>query len=157
MIFGSAGIGGLVDLAARPPDLLVIGADLDDELGASLAGGDINGDGVDDLIIGAPHAAAAGNTKAEAGEAYVVFGSPTLGGTLDLASTSPDITILGAESLNRLGRAVAAGDLNGDGVADLMVGAPGSLDAVCANNRVFVLFGASNFAASSTSPAVARI
>ncbi|MGH9330353.1 MAG: hypothetical protein ACRD09_07925, partial [Vicinamibacterales bacterium] len=146
VILGSAGIGGIVDLAAGPPDLIVIGADTDDELGASLAAGDLNDDGVDDLIIGAPSAAGAGNAKPEAGEAYVVFGSPTLGGTLDLGTTSPDITILGPQPLYRAGRAVAAGDLNGDGVADLLVGAPGSLDAVCASNRVFALYGGPTFA-----------
>ncbi len=144
VIFGEAAIGGLVDLAAGPPDLTVIGVDPGDELGASLAGGDLNGDGVDDLIIGAPSAAGAGNAKPQAGEAYVVFGSPTLGGTLDLGASSPGATVLGPEPQNRLGSAVAAGDINGDGIVDLLLGAPGPFSA-CLIGRAFVLFGAPGF------------
>jgi hypothetical protein len=144
VIFGEAAIGGLVDLAAGPPDLTVIGVDFGDELGASLAGGDLNDDGVDDLIIGAPSAAGAGNAKPQAGEAYVVFGSPSLGGTLDLGASSPGVTVLAPEQQNRLGSAVAAGDINGDGIVDLLIGAPGSFSG-CQISRAFVLFGASTF------------
>jgi FG-GAP repeat len=142
VIFGSAAIGGLVDLAVGPTGLTVIGADSGDELGASIASGDLNDDGVDDLVIGAPGAAGAGNAKAEAGEAYVLFGSPNLGGTIDLGATSPGVTVLAPETQNRLGTAVAAGDINGDGIADLLIGAPGSFSG-CQISRSFVVFGAS--------------
>jgi hypothetical protein len=100
VIFGGAMVGGVVDLATESADLTVMGVDPGDELGASLSAGDINDDGVDDLIIGAPSAAGAGNSKPEAGEAYVVFGSPTLGGTLDLATTNPGVIVLAPDPQN---------------------------------------------------------
>lgn len=78
--------------------------------------GDVNGDGYADLIIGAPDA---GGT----GRAYVYMGSA--GGI----ATSPAITISGAVGAE-LGYSVCtAGDVNSDGFADVVIGAPGILTA----------------------------
>ena len=122
VIFGSTTLGGVIDLAATSADLTVVGSENDDLLGVAVASGDFNGDGIDDLLVSASHAAAAGNAKPLAGEAYVIFGSTTLSGTIDLATTNAGFTVLGADADDRLG-GVASGDFNGDGIDDLLVGA----------------------------------
>lgn len=101
--------------------------------------GDINGDGIADLIIGAPNADPGGRT--DAGETYVVFGqSGGFSANIDLVSLdgSNGFVIEGEDGYgqvnsndvmqrgDRLGGAVsAAGDLNGDGFDDIIVGATG--------------------------------
>ncbi|MCI0585608.1 MAG: integrin alpha [Planctomycetes bacterium] len=83
-----------------------------DSFGASLANlGDVDADGVPDFVIGAPQAATLG---VNAGSARVVSG----------ATGSALLTVIGAGPGDRFGASVAAtGDLDGDGVADFIVGA----------------------------------
>ena len=92
--------------------------------------GDVNGDGVDDLIIGARDADPNGNFRA--GESYVVFGRDTSAGgpgfasQLDLCSLngSNGFVLNGIDSRDYSGFSVSsAGDVNGDGVDDLIIGA----------------------------------
>ncbi len=90
--------------------------------------GDLNGDGFDDLVIGAFSADASGNAKSYAGDSYVIFGAASLPTTIDLASLgSAGITIFGADAGDRSGFSVSsAGDVNGDGFDDLVIGATGA-------------------------------
>jgi hypothetical protein len=114
-----ASLNGLNGFAAT-------GAALGDQAGRTVAGlGDVNGDGLDDLLIGAPFADVAGS---DSGAAYVVFGRslgfpPNL--QLSALNGSNGFRINGLGAGDQLGRAVAGlGDVNGDGLADLLVGAP---------------------------------
>ena len=122
------------------------GIDAGDESGGGVsAAGDINGDGIDDLIIGAFRADPNGNT--DAGESYVVFGSSHVGsgGSLDLSSLdgSNGFVLNGIDAYDFSGISVsAAGDINGDGIDDLIVGAVqadpnGNTDA----GESYVVFG----------------
>ncbi|UKP00637.1 beta strand repeat-containing protein [Nostoc sp. UHCC 0870] len=90
--------------------------------------GDINGDGFDDLIIGAPNAAP--NGQYGAGESYVVFGSSSgFNAQLKLSSLdgSNGFVINGINRFDRSGSSVSsAGDINGDGIDDLIIGASGA-------------------------------
>ncbi len=90
-----------------------------DESGSSVSSaGDVNGDGFDDLLIGAPLA----------GESYVVFGeaggfSPSL--NLSTLNGSNGFKINGTDTFDRSGSLVSsAGDVNGDGFDDILIGSP---------------------------------
>ncbi len=152
VIFGTAGgFGASLDLAALTPDqgFVIYGADEVDLSGQSVSGaGDVNGDGFDDLIIGAPFADAAGNAKTGAGEGYVIFGTAAgFGASLDLAALTPDrgFVVYGTDEGDISGTAVsAAGDVNGDGFDDLIIGAPFAAAADNAKDfagESYVIFG----------------
>lgn len=94
-----------------------------DAVGQSVAGaGDVNGDGLDDVIIGSIFAAG------WAGTGYVVYGT-TSGSDIDLATlgTGTGFKLTGTAMLDMAGYSVAgAGDVNADGFDDVIVGAPGA-------------------------------
>nr|WP_322746347.1 tandem-95 repeat protein [Nostoc sp. LEGE 12450] len=109
--------------------------------------GDINGDGIDDLIIGALRASPNGQDRA--GESYVVFGSSNgFGASFNLSSLngSNGFVINGIDILDYSGSSVSnAGDINGDGIDDLIIGAnnadPNSQDRA---GESYVVFGSSS-------------
>lgn len=114
-----------------------------DYSGASVSlAGDINGDGMDDLIIGAPYAATVANL---AGKSYLVFGSSTgLPNPLNLSTLNGTngIVINGAGAYDLSGSSVsAAGDINGDGIDDLIIGAPSASEGVDYAGASYVIFG----------------
>ncbi len=93
---------------------ILTGIDGSDSAGYSLAGaGDVNGDGVGDVVIGA-------NARSTNGSAYLVLGP--ISGTISLSAA--DATIDGLNSDDALGNAVAGvGDTNDDGVDEFVVAA----------------------------------
>lgn len=122
---------GSIDLSAPPAGaapLLMAGA-TGDGAGFSLACGDLDGDGLDDLLIGAPNMAGSGD-EARAGGAYVRLGSTNLPAETDLAAFVSGVgTIRTNETGAALGFAVAIGDTNGDGTPEAILGARGSAAA----------------------------
>ncbi|MDO9018370.1 MAG: FG-GAP-like repeat-containing protein [Deltaproteobacteria bacterium] len=108
---------------ARTPDRFLQGAAEGDEFGISVAGaGDVNGDGYADLVVGAHWADPGGRTSA--GTASVFYGSATWTQPAVGTASNPDRLLEGAAEGDGFGWSVAsAGDINGDGYADLVVGA----------------------------------
>ncbi len=109
--------------------------DLSENLGhAASTAGDVNGDGFDDIIAGAP----GGNYYAStfAGKAYVFLGGP------GLPATTPNWTLGENQLADRFGTSVAnAGDVNGDGFGDVIVGAPAHDRGQVDEGAVFLYLG----------------
>ncbi len=122
--------------------------------GVSVASaGDVNGDGFADLIVGA--SGADPNTLSAAGSSYVVFGKAAgfAGGNLDLSALNGGngFRLDGVAASDFSGVSVAsAGDVNGDGFADLIVGASGAdPNAQSGAGSSYVVFGkATGFASA---------
>ncbi len=136
-----------IDLGATAANITVLGAAASDHLSGNnepatvgtfprahaIVTGDFNRDGSLDVAIGAPDAdfvPAAPPARANAGAVYIIFGKSVFpaGTVIDTnltASNQPDVKIFGAAADDNLGFALAAGDVNGDGGTDLIMGAPG--------------------------------
>jgi len=108
------------------PDVIMSGEYANDFFGASVSSaGDVNGDGYADVIVGA------NGYFTNIGRAYIYFGGAAMNNTAD-------VTITGDPN-DYLGKSVSsAGDVNGDGYADLIVGAYGYSSS---NGRAHIYFG----------------
>jgi Ca2+-binding RTX toxin-like protein len=155
----------LANVAAGVGGFVIHGQETFDEVGRSVSSaGDINGDGFDDLLIGAEGGDGPGNTRPGAGDTYVVFGHASgFPAAIELAAVAAGnggFVIHGQDVGDASGEAVSsAGDINGDGFDDLLIGA---LVADGAGNMLdkagdsYVVFGkASGFAAEVDLAAVA--
>ncbi len=117
-----------------------------DNSGISVSGvGDVNGDGLDDLLIGADFANASGTSG---GQSYLVYGRPTgslLSGPLDLANVGSSLagaTFHGISSRDNSGVSVSgAGDVNGDGVADMLIGATSADGGGVDRGQSYLIYG----------------
>ncbi|HEV2746307.1 MAG TPA: hypothetical protein VGW34_03290, partial [Allosphingosinicella sp.] len=129
--FGTVPPGGdtpeidLGDPIAPADGFAIVGGDEQDSAGISVSSaGDFNGDGFDDIILGAVGAEQAGGNSP--GEAYLIFGKAGGFGTIDLGNLLPaqGFIIQGDEDQDRIGRSVSSADVDGDGFTDIIVGGP---------------------------------
>lgn len=120
---------------------VIRGSKLDDGASNAAIVGDVNGDGLDDVLVGAPHAD--NNGRLDSGSAYVVFGKASTTPVLLMqfdgnAQATAGYRIDGPGTSALAGRAVAAaGDVNGDGLMDVLVAAPFA-------GATYVVFGQSS-------------
>jgi Ca2+-binding RTX toxin-like protein len=145
-VFGrTSGFGTSLNLSSLNGSngFILNGIDESDYSGRSVSGaGDINGDGIDDLIIGAYLANPNGSYS---GESYVVFGRTSgFGTSLNLSSLngSNGFILNGIDGNDRSGRSVSgAGDINGDGIDDLIIGAFRAAPNGGDSGESYVVFG----------------
>ncbi len=114
-----------IDLDANQEDIRVIGANELDWMGEVTASGDVNGDGYEDLIVGASTADVNHSNQDDRGAVYVILGRPTLDPTWHVDTAPTNLTFYGANDSDVLGHSVSSGDLNGDGLSDIVMGADG--------------------------------
>ncbi|MEM6297657.1 MAG: hypothetical protein AAF740_03105 [Bacteroidota bacterium] len=147
VVFGTATSASSSSISVNSLDgtngFSVTGRDRSTQTGSDVSSaGDINGDGYNDILIGA--STATPNNKGQAGEAYIIFGKSTpFNAGINLASlqSSDGFTIQGRVAGERTGTSVSsAGDVNADGYDDIILGAPRSGSTT---GRAYLIFGKS--------------
>jgi hypothetical protein len=118
------------DIIDTTVDVILTGENATNLYGFNMCSGDFNADGFDDVAVGA----LAYGANYEDGKVYVYYG----GNTMD---TAVDWSVTRKNTREMFGCSVSSGDINGDGIDDLVVGALGSSVNNWLDGRVYVYYG----------------
>lgn len=152
VVFGKSNFASAISLSTLgsqggPSGFRISGIGQFDFSASSVSGtGDVNGDGFDDLIVGAPQVDTTSSTGTNVGRSYVIFGQSSFASVLELSSLngSNGFQIRGIDEFDFSGASVSgAGDMNGDGFDDLIIGAPGAdrTATIFDSGESYVVFG----------------
>lgn len=119
LLFGRDPWPSSIDLGVTGPDLTIAGMEA-----RRLAVGRINNDLVGDLMIGVANGNGPDTRGVAAGEVHVMYGRTFTETSIDLTANPADVIIYGANGGDQAGFSVGSVDLNKDGFADIVVGAP---------------------------------
>ncbi len=149
ILFGhSSWLSGMtVNLEQQPADITIHQNEQfgDVVLGTCLASGDVNGDGIDDLAIGADYCL---NPEGSGtGAVFVLYGSESfvIPMLVDLSQEALDLSVYGERGGDNFGRGLAFGDVNGDSIDDLLVGAWDASSSIQHSGGAYVVFGSDQF------------
>ena len=140
-------LSGAYHLPEEPGSAITLEGGVDDKAGARLsAAGDLDGDGFDDFVLGAEE------RGDYTGAVFVVKGPLSASGSLGALAQRIDGTVSSTSYGSAFGNALeVAGDFNGDGLADLVVGAPDFTPSVYSGGAAFVMLGPLTWAGTVTS------
>ncbi|MCD4656816.1 MAG: choice-of-anchor D domain-containing protein [Planctomycetes bacterium] len=126
-------------------DVIIIGENENDRFGwGTTSAGDLNNDGIEDIIIGAPGFYEGGYST---GKAYIYYGSSSP--TSIIYATNADVMITGVDVGGKFGGCVSsAGDYNNDNIDDIIIGAPYANGQTNRTGVVYIFYGKSNIAAN---------
>ena len=143
ILFNAAALPQRVDLRTYENQVIVFGMQRGDVLGEEVATGDFNGDGFADVLVGAPQVTR--NNQPRIGQTLLLYGSPDFqNNRFYNPALEPDRTveIKGYRAFQDLGRALGAGDLNGDGLDDMVIAAPlTATRAAFDAGEVYIIYG----------------
>ncbi|MEK7791060.1 MAG: integrin alpha, partial [Deltaproteobacteria bacterium] len=147
VLFGGSSLSATIRLDGEGVNLTLIGTTTNDFLGSVSGAGDVNNDGFDDLIVGAGYS---DELTLDAGMAYIIYGRSSFpNATLDTQTAQQDLSIAGKAASDRFGESVsAAGDLNDDGIYDVMMAGLGNGDNGAASGAAFLLYGSPSLSSS---------
>jgi hypothetical protein len=159
LVFGNGTLSGSVNTAVMQPDILRIIGDVTSEIaGSDIWMDDVTGDGVGDLLIGRQNFTFSG--RIGAGALNILVGGPQLKDlaedltVLDLRAPPAEIvmtTLVGDAAHHRLGIWMRTGDVTGDGIADIVVGADQTSTPTEAHRgAVWVIRGGPHLAVNQT-------
>lgn len=166
IVFGGPSLPSVIDLASPPAGVRtarITGQRREEHWGAALQVGDINNDGIGDIIIGGSifrdsasyvsptddtghdaRGAGFGGLRPGCGEVYVIYGQANWPANIDLSTPPSNAThVIGANSIDLLGSQVHSGDINGDGKTDLVMGALQALapDNGARTGAAYIVYG----------------
>lgn len=132
IVFGANVFGSSYTLGSDSRSVIISGM-WNDNWGPSIATADLNGDGITDLVIGDP----------QANKVYIIWGHNTWPSSIDLMTlpSNQGIVINGTGG-GSFGSSISTGDVNGDGIADLMICAPGQTNnGISGSGSCYVVWG----------------
>ncbi|MBF0101769.1 MAG: FG-GAP repeat protein [Desulfobacterales bacterium] len=119
-----------------------------DQVGGTMAVGDVNGDKYADILIGAPQSGLGVSGATGYGKVQIVYGSSSLSTTMDLYEDS-DVTLrLSDDVIDRFytGTAIVAKDITGDGIGDIIISTPSAFFNASPNGWIHVIYGKNTLA-----------
>jgi hypothetical protein len=138
LILGRSG-PWLPDVLLTNADASFLGESENDRSGISIAGGgDVDGDGYDDIVIGAD-----GHSQVamHGGKSYIIFGRSS-GWSMDTRLSGPVVSFMGDDEGDQIGNPLSsAGDLNMDGLDDILISSPFNGENGVQSGKVHLIFG----------------
>jgi len=137
----SSGKGFQMDTVLSDAHASFVGVNAGDYSGGQVAiAGDVNGDGYDDFLIAA---SGSDDTRFDGGKVYLFFGNKT-GWSMNMSVDEADATFIGEKSGDMAANVAGAGDVNGDGYDDFLIGSMWNDESNSAAGQTYLILGSAS-------------